>query len=116
MSNLALACQKCNQKKADMDLDVFLKKDPDLAKMIQARLLAPLTGAAVMNATRNVLARSLKTLPVTAAESTGGQTRFNRTRLGIPKTHALDRVFAGPETGVARGWETPTVLVRRAGR
>jgi hypothetical protein len=52
-------------------------------------------------------------LPVEA--SSGGRTKFNRSRLGIPKTHALDAACVGAiETLV--GWQIPTLEIKATGR
>jgi hypothetical protein len=52
-------------------------------------------------------------LPVELAS--GGRTKFNRTRLGIPKSHALDAVCVGEVTAV-RAWRKPTLVVKCTGR
>jgi RRXRR protein len=45
-------------------------------------------------------------LPVESAP--GGRTKFNRTRLGIPKRHALDAACVGEVEAIA-GWNTSTL-------
>jgi 5-methylcytosine-specific restriction endonuclease McrA len=52
VSNLCLACQKCNQKKGTQEIAVFLKKKPELLKKIVAQAQAPLKDATAVNATR----------------------------------------------------------------
>jgi hypothetical protein len=46
---------------------------------------------------------------------TGGRTKFNRLRFGIPKTHALDAVCVG-DVAALRGWSVPTLGIQCAGR
>jgi hypothetical protein len=60
VSNLALACRKCNQKKADQDLNKFLVNKPDLAKKILTRSKTPLKDAAAVNADRFGLMESFE--------------------------------------------------------
>ncbi len=52
-------------------------------------------------------------LPV--AGFSGGRTKFNRTRLGIPKSHALDAACVG-ETPALKGWRQPVLAIRAMGR
>jgi 5-methylcytosine-specific restriction endonuclease McrA len=52
VSNLTLACEKCNLGKGAQDIAVFLKKKPDLLKRILAQAKAPLKDAAAVNSTR----------------------------------------------------------------
>ena len=51
-SNLTLACGACNQKKAALSVEVFLRKDPVRLARIQAKAKAPLKDAAAVNSTR----------------------------------------------------------------
>ena len=51
-SNLGIACQPCNQKKAARQINAFLKKDPTRLKRILAQARRPLKDAAAVNATR----------------------------------------------------------------
>ncbi|SEQ16942.1 RRXRR protein [Ectothiorhodospira magna] len=39
--------------------------------------------------------------------SSGGRTKYNRQRLGIPKTHALDAACVGPVTATTPGMCPP---------
>ncbi|GCF09562.1 hypothetical protein KDI_31260 [Dictyobacter arantiisoli] len=52
ISNLCLACEKCNRAKGTQDIAVFLKKKPDVLKRIQAQVKHPLKDAAAVNTTR----------------------------------------------------------------
>ncbi|BCL80031.1 HNH endonuclease [Ktedonobacteria bacterium brp13] len=52
ISNLALACEKCNTAKGTRDIKDFLRKKPEVLKRIQAQANAPLKDAAAVNATR----------------------------------------------------------------
>jgi hypothetical protein len=40
-----------------------------------------------------------------------GRTKFNRQRLGIPKTHALDAACVG-EVEIVEGWDAPTLAIK----
>ncbi|HEX3643666.1 MAG TPA: RNA-guided endonuclease IscB, partial [Ktedonobacteraceae bacterium] len=61
ISNLCLACDKCNKAKGMKDIAVFLKKKPDLLKKILAQAKAPLRDAAAVNSTRRELFERLET-------------------------------------------------------
>ena len=51
ISNLCLACEKCNQKKGSQDIQQFLAKKPDILKHILAQAKRPLKDAAAVNST-----------------------------------------------------------------
>ncbi|MCY7335385.1 MAG: HNH endonuclease [Chamaesiphon sp.] len=95
ISNLCLACEKCNQKKGTQDITTFLSKKPDLLKQIQSQAKRPLKDAAAVNSTRWALFNALKLTGLPVSTGSGGLTKFNRTRLGLPKTHWLDSVCVG---------------------
>jgi len=95
ISNLALACQKCNTKKGTQDIKDFLKKKPELLKRISAQAKRPLKDAAAVNSTRWALFNALKRTGLPVTTGSGGLTKFNRTRLGLPKTHWLDAACVG---------------------
>ena len=95
ISNLCLACEKCNQKKGTLDINVFLAKKPELLKKIQLQAKRPLKDAAAVNSTRWALFNTLKLTGLPVETGSGGLTKFNRTRLGLPKTHWLDAACVG---------------------
>ena len=115
VSNLTLACQPCNQKKGAQDLKVFLAKDPQRCARIQAQAKRPLKDAAAVNATRWALLNRLKTNQVPVTTGSGGLTKFNRMRLGIPKTHALDAACVGAMDDIS-AWNKPTLVIKATGR
>jgi 5-methylcytosine-specific restriction endonuclease McrA len=115
VSNLTLGCSACNRKKAALPIEVFLAKDRMRLAAILAQAKRPLKDAAAVNATRWALVQSLKATGLPVELASGGRTKFNRTRLGIPKTHALDAVCVGEVTTV-RAWQKPTLAVKCAGR
>ena len=98
VSNLTLSCRKCNEKKGNKPIEVFLKRKPELLKRILAAAKIPLRDAAAVNATRWALFRQLKTTGLTVEVGSGGRTKYNRTRLGLPKTHWLDAACVGAST------------------
>ncbi|NEO02955.1 MAG: HNH endonuclease, partial [Moorea sp. SIO3I7] len=94
VSNLCLACEKCNQRKGNKPIEEFLKKKPSLLQKIKTKTKQPLTDAAAVNATRNKLVKVLKDSRVVVT-GTGAQTKYNRTRLGLPKQHWIDAACVG---------------------
>ena len=116
VSNLTLACGPCNTKKGNQPLADFLKKDARRLAKIEAQAKAPLSDAAAVNATRWALYRALSGTDLPVSTGTGGQTKWNRSRLGIPKSHALDAACAG-NTIALHGWEgQPTLAIKCTGR
>ncbi|MFY7805156.1 MAG: RNA-guided endonuclease IscB [Limnoraphis robusta] len=95
ISNLCLACEKCNLKKGTQDIEKFLVKQPDVLKRILAQSKRPLKDAAAVNSTRWSLFNQLKETGLPVSTGSGGLTKFNRTRLNLPKTHWLDAACVG---------------------
>ena len=95
ISNLCLACEKCNQKKGTLDIKIFLAKKPELLKKIELQAKRPLKDAAVVNSTRWALFNALKLTGLPVTTGSGGLTKFNRVRLELPKTHWLDAACVG---------------------
>jgi 5-methylcytosine-specific restriction endonuclease McrA len=95
VSNLCLACESCNQKKGTLDIEIFLAKKPDILKKILSQAKRPLRDAAAVNSTRWALFNALKTTELPVTTGSGGQTKFNRIRLGLGKRHYLDAACVG---------------------
>jgi hypothetical protein len=115
ISNLALACGPCNTKKAAQDIREFLAKDPARLACILTQAKAPLRDAAAVNATRWTLFEALKKTGIPVETGSGGRTKWNRSRLGILKTHALDAACVGIALDV-QGTNMPTLRVKCTGR
>ncbi|WP_159788076.1 RNA-guided endonuclease IscB [Sodalinema gerasimenkoae] len=95
ISNLCLACEPCNIRKGTHDIRDFLSGQPDLLSRILKQAKSPLRDATAVNSTRWVLFNTLKGTGLPVVTGSGGQTKFNRTRLGLPKTHWLDAASVG---------------------
>ena len=95
ISNLCLACEPCNLKKGVQSITDFLAKKPDVLKKVLAQAKRPLKDAAAVNSTRWALFNALKTTGLPVTTGSGGRTKFNRTRLNLPKTHWLDAACVG---------------------
>ncbi|WP_409471233.1 RNA-guided endonuclease IscB [Streptomyces sp. HC307] len=98
ISNLTLSCAPCNQAKASLPVEVFLKGRPEVAAQLKQQAKTPLRDAAVMNATRNQLAERLQNLGRPVSCWSGGMTKYNRALCGLAKSHTLDALAVG-ETG-----------------
>ncbi|WP_116245003.1 RNA-guided endonuclease IscB [Nocardiopsis sp. FIRDI 009] len=94
VSNLAIACIPCNQAKSNRTVEDFLKGKPQLLTKILAQAKAPLRNAAAAQSTRWSLWRALDAMLPTHTDS-GGRTKWNRGRCGLPKTHTLDALCVG---------------------
>lgn len=115
ISNLTLSCQPCNEKKGTRSVEDFLAHDPKRLARIKAQAKAPLRDAAAVNATRWALFNALKSTGRAVEAGTGGRTKFNRARLSIPKTHALDAACVGALHAI-EGWRQPTLRIQATGR
>jgi len=109
VSNLALACRACNRAKGDQTAEEFGHPE------VQAKAKASLRDAAAVNATRWAMFNGLRAAGLAPRAWTGGRTKWNRERLGLPKTHALDALCVG-EVAAVFGWEIPVLGIRALGR
>ncbi len=110
VSNLTLACDDCNKKKGNRTAAEF--GYPQL--MDKAK--APLKDAAAINTTRWALWRSLGALSLPLEIGTGGRTKYNRSRLGLAKSHWADAACVGASTPAQlRLHETRPLLIRAVG-
>jgi 5-methylcytosine-specific restriction endonuclease McrA len=110
VDNLTLACKSCNQKKGNLPLEDFAPKQAEhILKKPSFR------DAAAVNSTRHALWDKLTNFPFPCESSTGGQTKYNRERLGIPKTHSLDAACTGT-MDYLQNWQMPIQQVSCMGR
>lgn len=114
ISNLTLACEKCNMQKGTKDIKDFLKGKPDLLKRIQAQAKLPLKDAAVVNSTRWALFNALKALGLPITTGSGGLTKFNRVQQNLPKTHFFDAACVG-ETPILEILTTQPLNIKATG-
>jgi 5-methylcytosine-specific restriction endonuclease McrA len=114
VSNLVLSCIPCNQTKGSRPVEEFVT-DPARLKRILAQAKAPLRDAAAVNSTRWALRRRLDRYGVEVHVGTGGQTKWNRTRSAVPKTHALDALCVG-DVDVIGAWPAATLAASSMGR
>jgi 5-methylcytosine-specific restriction endonuclease McrA len=114
-SNLVLACEDCNQAKGSRPVEAFLAKKPETLARILAGLKRPLADAAAVNATRWALWRALVATGLDVEAASGGRTKWNRSRLGVPKMHALDALCVGEVAGV-HDWRRPVLAITATGR
>ena len=98
ISNLTMACDDCNAAKSNRDVREFLADQPDVLEQVLVRAQAPLRDAAAVNATRWELFRRLAAIGLPVEGGSGGRTKCNRIRLGLPKAHWLDAACVGAST------------------
>jgi 5-methylcytosine-specific restriction endonuclease McrA len=115
VSNLCLACEKCNLKKGTQNIKDFLKGKIDLASRILKQAKAPLKDAAAVNSTRWGLFNRLKETGLPVSTGSGGLTKFNRTRLELPKAHWIDAACVG-ETKTLKVLTSKILKVKATGQ
>jgi 5-methylcytosine-specific restriction endonuclease McrA len=89
IANLTLACHPCNETKGNKTAAEFGHPE------VQAKAGTPLKDAAAVNTSRWRLFERLKKAGLPIECGTGGRTKFNRTRLGLPKSHWIDAACVG---------------------
>jgi 5-methylcytosine-specific restriction endonuclease McrA len=104
VSNLTLACDPCNQRKGAQTAAEFG------FPQVQAQAQQPLRDAAAVNSTRWALYQALQATGLPLEAGSGGRTKYNRTRLGWPKTHWQDAACVGTSTPERLRIATPTIL------
>ncbi len=115
ISNLTLSCRPCNERKGSRPVGKFLAEKPDLLSKILSRAKSPLRDAAAVNSTRWALYQALKRTGLPVEVASGGRTKYNRTRLGIPKGHSKDAACIGNVHKV-EGWNRPVLEIKATGR
>jgi 5-methylcytosine-specific restriction endonuclease McrA len=95
ISNLCLACHKCNQRKGNRDIKDFLKGKSDVLNRVLKQAKTTLKDATSVNSTRWALFNTLKSFGLPVSTGTGGQTKFNRIRFSLPKAHWIDAACVG---------------------
>jgi hypothetical protein len=116
VSNLTLACHKCNQRKGARDVREFLRGKPGLADRILAGAKRPLRAAAHVNSTRKALVEGLTSMGLPMNIGTGALSKYNRSRLGIPRTKANDAACACDVQEVKGLDGRPVLAIKSMGR
>lgn len=89
VSNLTLACRKCNELKGTQTAEEFGHKH------IQEQAKMSLKDTAAVNATRIELYLRLQTFGLPVEVGSGGLTKHNRIRQGYTKAHWIDAACVG---------------------
>eukprot|EP01026_Neomeris_dumetosa_P010130 TRINITY_DN136_c2_g1_i1.p2 TRINITY_DN136_c2_g1~~TRINITY_DN136_c2_g1_i1.p2 ORF type:complete len:260 (-),score=14.77 TRINITY_DN136_c2_g1_i1:1698-2477(-) len=95
ISNLVIACEKCNQKKGVKSVEEFLAHKPDRLAQILDQLQKPLKDAAVMNSIRHIIVERLDAFGPPVLIGTGSQTHFHRISQDYEKDHWIDAACVG---------------------
>jgi 5-methylcytosine-specific restriction endonuclease McrA len=115
VGNLAIACAPCNQAKGARPIQDFLRDQPDVLGRVLAHATTPLAAAAAVNTTRWALVDVLKSSGLPLELCSGGRTKFNRARLGVPKQHGLDAACVGRVEALHR-WDISVLCIGCTGR
>ena len=110
VSNLTLACRECNQAKGNRLPQEWLreleqskravdKKRAGNLSQVLAELKEPLKPTAFMNTSRYALVGKLERLGLHVYTATATQTKYNRTKFSLPKTHYYDACCVGEVSG-----------------
>jgi len=111
--NRVWACGKCNRAKGTRSVTDFVT-DPVRRERILAPATAPRHHATAATTTSAALLRELAATGLPLATAPGSQTRTNRVRLGVPKSHTLDALLAGDVPAV--DWPGRVLVARSMGR
>lgn len=95
VSNFALSCHKCNQKKGNKSINEFLKNKPDILRKVKSQCKRPLAHTSAVNQIRNALELKLQEFDLPVNSSTGYITSQNRKNQGYEKDHWIDATCVG---------------------
>jgi len=114
ISGLVLACTSCIARRAGRDIGEFVT---DRARLERLRnwTKAPQRDRAAVDGVRSAIAEFLATTGLPVELSSGGRTKWNRTRLALPKLQALDAACVGAVRAVV-GWRVPVIKIKCTGR
>ncbi len=115
ISNLCLACEKCNLKKGNKPIEKFLKNKPDLLKKISYQAKKSMADTAAVNATRFKLLEVLRKTGLTVETGSGGLTKFNRTQQELVKAHWVDAACVGKSTPILNIKNVKPLLIKAMG-
>lgn len=115
VNNMTLLCERCVGRKGDRTIEAFLSKRPELLRRIQMKARFPLQAAEYVSAVRLVIKKRIEAEGLPVSVGSGGGTKWNRVRMGIPRTYASDAVCVG-EVGDVRFATRKTLHVRSHGR
>jgi 5-methylcytosine-specific restriction endonuclease McrA len=93
VSNLCPSCRPCNREKGNQTAAEFGHPE------VEHHARAPLRDAAAVNATRFALRQQIEDEGFVVTSWSGGRTKWNRTRFGIEKSHAMDALSVGDIAG-----------------
>lgn len=89
-SNLCLACNECNRKKGNQDVEEFLHDKPSILNKIKNGMKKSFNHASAVNSTRNKLVEVLEKLGLPIIYGNGALTKMTRIKNGLPKAHWID--------------------------
>jgi 5-methylcytosine-specific restriction endonuclease McrA len=99
ISNLCLACEKCNIKKGTQSIEQFLAKKPDVLKRVLSQAKCPLKDAAAVNSTRWTLFNRLKETLLITSTGRGTRRRCRIDKFGFPCSKPRQNYDIGWQTG-----------------
>ena len=111
VANLVTSCRPCNQAKGNLTAGEFGHPE------VEAAAGRRMDGAAKLNQVRYALPELLRATGVPVEIGTGSRTKYNRTRLGLEKSHWADAACVGASTPeallVSKG---PLLKIKATGR
>ncbi|MBO0737028.1 MAG: HNH endonuclease, partial [Alphaproteobacteria bacterium] len=93
--NLTLAGETCNRQKDSQPVDVCLKRKPEVLRRVPAHARRALAASAAVDTAHWRMVSRLARTGLPFESPSDGRIKWNRTRLGLPKTHSPDAVCVG---------------------
>ena len=117
ISNLALACRKCNIKKGNQQVEKFIKDKEKLKKLL-TKAKSCFKDAAAVNSTKYAIGNILKAFNLPISFWSGGRTKYNRIKQNYKKDHWIDAACIG-KTGenvyIAESMQPLNVVAQKRG-
>lgn len=103
ITNLCLACRKCNDTKDNLSIKEFLSNKPAKLKQILAQCKATLKDAAAVNSSKQKLLEQLQSTNIQVITGTGVETKYNRINSNLDKEHWIDAGCVGTDKIITLG-------------
>ena len=111
VANLVTSCRPCNQAKGNLTAGEFGHPE------VEAAAGSRMDGAAKLNQVRYALPELLRATGLPVEIGTGSRTKYNRTRMGLEKSHWADAACVGESTPDSlRLPKGPVLKIRAMGR
>ncbi|EWS82737.1 HNH endonuclease [Brachybacterium phenoliresistens] len=100
-ANLVAACVPCNRDKGDREVEEYLARRPAVLARVRRSLASVVQQDLSVSVSRSALCRALQSVGPEVRTHSGGRTKWNRSRAGLPWDHVTDALCVGRVDAIA---------------